>query len=291
MMDPYAHPLCQTAFICHLWMWELFHVECWFWASATVRRCYLLPSSESGFWSTSQIWRTHVMVVMAWWWLHLPIHCIWRLSTSFNMSSVDAGAILCWVIASATMIALFVAQLCHRFELSFQFWANTCGVVLAWWWLHMPIHCIWRLSTSFHMSSVNVGAILCWVIASATMIALFVAQLCHRFELSFQFWANTCGVVLAWWWLHMPIHCIWRLSSSVYMSSVDVGIILPCWFRASATVRYCCSWPSSVTGLSCLSKSGLTGMMMAPYAHPLHLKVVKQFLYVICGCVNSSMLV
>jgi hypothetical protein len=102
-------------------------------------------------------------------------------------------------------------------------------VVMAWWWLHLPIHCIWRLSTSFNMSSVDVGAILCWVIASATMIALFVAQLCHRFELSFQIWANTCGG---------------------------------------------------------------TGMMMAPYAHPLHMKVVNQRLYVICGCGNhSSMLV
>ena len=103
----------------------------------------------------------------------------------------------------------------------------------------------------------------------------------------------TSVVETAWWWIHMPIHCIWRLSITLYMYGWDVWTN-PCGFGASTNAYGLHLVPSSdarfqPTCQIVANKCDGNGMMMDPYAHPQHMKVVNHLLYVWSGCDNYTM--
>jgi hypothetical protein len=90
----------------------------------------------------------------------------------------------------------------------------------------------------------------------------------------------TSVVAIAWWWIHIPFHSIWRLSNSFHMFGVDLRTI-PCGLGASTiTAQGRHSAPSSDPGFQLISqiltnKFGGNGMMMDPYPLPQHMKIVK----------------
>ena len=100
---------------------------------------------------------------------------------------------------------------------------------------------------------------------------------------------------MAWWWFVIPIHSIWRLSNNFQMLGEDVWTI-PCGFGASNNAEQLHSVPSSDPGFQLTSQiwadmcsgSG-NGMMMDPYPHSQHMKVVKHLPYAWRGCANHSM--
>ena len=142
-------------------------------------------------------------------------------------------------------------------------------------WRHMPIHSIWSLSTTFHhMLGGDIGTIPCWVRASVLSHFTMVSYAALQWTIISEDFPilGLYIVEIAWWWLHMPIHSIWSLSTTLHMLRGDVGSI-PCWVRASATAQWCYSqaqqWMISedfpILGLHMLLTYGL---MMDPYAHP-----------------------
>ena len=103
----------------------------------------------------------------------------------------------------------------------------------------------------------------------------------------------TCAVVMVWWWIHMPIHSIRRLSDTLHIKGLDVGTI-PCGFGASTKAQGLHLLCPSESGFQLTSqiwanKCGCNGMMMDPYAHPQHMKVVKHLSYDWRGWGNHSM--
>ena len=100
------------------------------------------------------------------------------------------------------------------------------------------------------------------------------------------------AVKMKWWWNHMPIHCIWRLSNTLYMYDMDVWSTLG-GSKASLLVQWSGLQPSSDPGFWLIYQTATctcrdNEVVMDPYAHPLHMKVVKHLVYVWYGCVIHS---
>jgi hypothetical protein len=96
-------------------------------------------------------------------------------------------------------------------------------------------------------------------------------------------------MVMAWWWIHIPIHSIWWLSNTLYMFGVDKETI-PHGFGASTTAQrlHLAPRPRSdprfhLTSQILIYMSCGNGMMTDPYPHPQHMKVVKHLVYVWSG--------
>ena len=97
-------------------------------------------------------------------------------------------------------------------------------------------------------------------------------------------------VVMAWWWIHMPINSIWRLSNTFHMYGEEAETI-SCGFEASITEQQLHLAPSSDQAFLLISrirtnKCGGIGMMTDPYAHQQHMNVVKHLSYVWRGSGN-----
>jgi len=181
-------------------------------------------------------WPTHV-VDMAFWWRHMPIYSIWRLSTTLHMLRGDVGTIPCWVRASAT------AQWCHfqpSSEAEFQKTSQILASMLIMW----PVDGFICPSTAYDASQ---APCICWEgIWEPFHVGLEPQPLHHgvicssavnqNFRRLPKSWPIHV-VDMAWWWLHMPIHSIWSLSTIFHMLGGDIWTI-PCWVRASATAQW-----------------------------------------------------
>jgi hypothetical protein len=96
-------------------------------------------------------------------------------------------------------------------------------VIMQWWWLHMSIHCIWRLK--IHLAYVYQGCVIHfgWVLS---LIACVMDKVCNPEVTQDVRWLTKSGiapeVIMQWLWLHMHIHCIWKLANILHMSDKDV---------------------------------------------------------------------
>ena len=115
-------------------------------------------------------------------------------------------------------------------------------------------------------------------------------------NLNFFSWLPQLGPtnvgVMAWWRIRIPIHSIWRLSITLCMFGVCVESI-PCGFGASTTAQTQYLVTNSdpefqPTSKIWANKCWGNGMMVDPYPHPQHVKVVKHLLYVCRICGNHS---
>ena len=165
---------------------------------------------------------------------------------------------------------------------------QTSVVVMSSWWIHIPIHSIWRLSNTFHMYGVDMAAIKWGFEAPTTAQWLHLAPSSDPvFQTALSNSEPTSVVVMAWWWIHIPIHGIWRLSNTFHMYGVDVAAI-SCGFEASTTAQWLHLAPSSDQGFQTAiymwtDKCGENIIMVDPYSHPQHMKVVKHLSYVWSG--------
>ena len=95
-----------------------------------------------------------------------------------------------------------------------------------------------------------------------------------------------------WWWIHMPIHIIWSLSITLHMFDLDVVWVLV-GLQASNTVYWTHMLVSCDSGIELISKIWAwkcpgNKVMMDPYAHPHHIKLIQHLVYAWFGCGMSS---
>jgi len=128
----------------------------------------------------------------------------------------------------------------------------------------------------------------------AIVKALIVVDIIHPFFLSSQ-WASDGFSTdslkypyTAYEGCQTPFICCVDMGTNPY-----IGLKPQHCTKAKVSLQKAQQWVRSLIDVPNLENTcdGGNGMMMAPYAHPLHMKVVKQSLYVICGCGNHFILV
>ena len=151
----------------------------------------------------------------------------------------------------------------------------------------MPIHWIWRLWNTLYMYDMDYGCVIHsgWVWSHIACVMVW-----------FAVWFPKSGLapawIMKWWWIHMPIHCIWRLCNTLYMYDMDVwstlggseASLLVLWYGLQLNSDPGFWLISQIWASTCLNNE----VVMDPYAHPLHMKVVKHLVYVWYGCVIHS---
>ena len=123
---------CQSLCKCLEWMWEPFHVG--------LEPRPLTVASFGGWLPKSG---PTSVVIMARWRIHTPIRSIWRLSITFYVFELiwepsHVGVEpqpLCHIIICVHTTSDTDLSLLHKSGL-------TSVVVMAWWWIHTPIHSI-----------------------------------------------------------------------------------------------------------------------------------------------------
>ena len=190
---------------------------------------------------------------MAWWRIHIPIHSIWRLPNTWYMCDMDVGTIPHGFGASTTLHSIKIKASFSTKQWP-RIWAEDFPNLdlQVWWKCHddgsispstayevcqTPVICLAWMREPFHMD--------------------FEPQPLHKGFFQHQAvtqdlsWLPKSGpgsvVLMAWWWIHIPIHSIWRLSNTWYMCDMDVGTI-PHGFGASTTAQRLLSAPSSDPG-------------------------------------------
>ena len=202
-MDPYVHQNFQIPCICMSWVCDplwvglkphclrygiicrsvVTHDLCWFLKSG------LAPAS-----------------IMKRWWIHMPINCICQLWNTFIFMAWTCDPL--WVGLKPD--CLCCCRICS-FVLICQIWASTChdNEVVMDPYAH-PLH----MNVVKHLVYVWPGCVIhsgwVWSLIACVMVWI-VAKL----------WSRICAD-LSKWWIHMPIHCIWVLSNTLYMYDMDV---------------------------------------------------------------------
>lgn len=105
---------------------------------------------------------TYVVVVKAWWWIHMSIKCCRRWSNT-SCICIKLKWYPVWKVckkAQQWRCGVFLTQCCWWFMRSlaeFPKSGPTFVVMKALWWIHMSTHCSWRWSNTLYMYTVEVG--------------------------------------------------------------------------------------------------------------------------------------
>ncbi len=88
---------------------------------------------------------------------------------------------------------------------------------------------------------------------------------------------QTTGVVMAWSWIHLPIHSIWLIPNTLYIIALNKEII-PCGSGVSTTAPWhhlkpSCDHRFQPTAKIWAKKCGCNRMMMYPSAHTQHMTI------------------
>ena len=197
-----AYEDCPTPDICLTWMYDSFWVG---FKPELVHNNMVSGQAVTQGWSRIQRTWPMPVVPMEWWWIHLPIHFMWWLSIPD----------ICWTwmcMIHFGKTKRFVAVQCHGIETDFQNLGQCLQCQLsddgsicpstAYEDCPTPDTCLTLMYDSFWMrlklESVN----------NNMFCGQSVTRDLSRIQRS---WAMPV-VPMEWWWIHMPIHCIWWLS-------------------------------------------------------------------------------
>ena len=91
------------------------------------------------------------------------------------------------------------------------------------WWILVSIHSIWIFSDTLHMSVVDLARVWSLNLWTWCCFSTAVIQVFCKFP-NYVHTVGGCGGT-GLRWILVSIHSIWMLSSTLYMSGMDMGII------------------------------------------------------------------
>ena len=161
---------------------------------------------------------------------------------------------------------------------------------MAWWWIPVPIQNKWMISTMSYFFGEDVGTILFVSDASTTPSWHCMSSRCE-----IRFWPKskiyqTKVVIMAWWWIPVPIHNTLMISNMLYISGEDEGTNHSVWvwgLNHWNSSQCCDPWWIRPTRPNFWANQCGGGVMMVDIdVHPqlMHMNVLNHLEYVWSGC-------
>ena len=156
--------------------------------------------------------------------------------------------------------------LCHN-PIS-QNLAPTCTGISVLGCAHMPLHSIWSCSNTLSTTNMDVGCSQ-WGLSASTPQHHYLGSAVLNFPKFGTFLHRYNCVMMCL----MPIHSIWRCSNASYTSNMDVGCSQ--WgFSASIMTPQHHYLGSAILNFPIFGIHKFNTVMVHPYAHPQHMKVL-----------------